>query len=271
LLPYLNRTVGKLVQIIDDEFSTNPSRAIDIVREIRRRGHKINMVFNARATDLVSDGFVENIAEFTTQFLVGAECGYDEGLRRCGKGTTCQILENAAKKLDAYGMAIKADFSFILGLPWETIEDVKQTISFAASLLSTYGIHPVMQWYCQIPGSRLWDEARRAQTLHESMYDEFGFFRNLYLTRSGIKLKPEEIWEVWEILSQMRWLTGHLFPQRSAIKFGMPPPIVKYFPFKAIEDADGGLSNLRELCRSQTGVSSSQQRLQRSMLDLKTP
>jgi anaerobic magnesium-protoporphyrin IX monomethyl ester cyclase len=251
ILPYLNRTTGNLVQIVDDEFSTNPRRGIEIARAIRKRGIKLNMVFNARATDLLTEGFVQNIAEYTYQFLVGAECGYDAGLRRCGKGTTCQILQDAAKELDAHGMAEKADFSFILGLPWESIEDVKQTVSFAMDLLSKHGIHPVLQWYCQIPGSRLWDEARRSQTLHESMYDEFGFFRNTYLTRSGITLSPQEIWEIWEILCQMRWVAGHLFPQRTAVRFGIPPPIVKYFPREAA-DNESSLSNLRELARPQS-------------------
>ena len=140
-MPYLNRTVGKIVQIIDDEFSTNPQRAIEIARTIRERGIKLNLVYNARATDLLAEGFLENMAEFTVQFLVGAESGYDAGLKRIGKGTTCQIMEDAAQKLEEYGMAEKADFSFILGLPWETIEEVKKTISFAMNLMSKHGIH----------------------------------------------------------------------------------------------------------------------------------
>jgi radical SAM superfamily enzyme YgiQ (UPF0313 family) len=256
IMPYLDRTVGKIVQIVDDEFSTDPQRAIAIVRAMKERGIKLNMVYNSRATDLLAEGFIENMAEFTVQFLVGAESGYDEGLQRIGKGTTCRIMEDAAKKLAEHGMAEKADFSFILGLPWESIEEVKKTISFAMDLLSNYGIHTVLQWYTQIPGSRLWDEGRRTQKLHESMYDEFGFFRNLYLTRGGIKLSPQDIWEIWEILSQMRWLAGHLFPRRKAIKFGIPPPIARYFPFKSL-NTDGGLSNLRELSRPQVKVGSS--------------
>jgi radical SAM superfamily enzyme YgiQ (UPF0313 family) len=253
ILPYLDRTVGKIVQIVDDEFSTNPQRAIEIARTIRERGIKLNMVYNARATDLLAEGFLENMAEFTVQFLVGAESGYDEGLKRVGKGTTCQIMEDAAKKLEEHGMAEKADFSFILGLPWETIEEVKKTISFAMNLMSQHGIHAILQWYTQIPGSRLWDEERRTQKLHESMYDELGFFRNIYLTRGGIRLSPQEIWEIWEILSQMRWLAGHLFPRRKVVKFGIPPPIVRYFPLDSL-DTDGGLANLRELSRPQIKV-----------------
>ncbi len=254
LLPYLPRTVGGLVHVVDDEFSTRPRRAIEIAQALRRRGLSPGLVFNARATDVLAPGFTESVAGFTRQFLVGAESGYDACLKRIGKGTTCRILEDAARTLERHGMAHKADFSFILGLPWEELEDVKRTISFAMHLLCSYGVRVVLQWYTQIPGSRLWDEARRAERVHESMYDEFGFFRNLYLTRGGIRLSPSEIWEVWEILRQTGWLVSHLHPGETVMRFGLPPPIAQYFPLDRLQ-IDGGLSTLRELSRPGAKVS----------------
>ena len=127
-------------------------------------------------------------------------------------------------------MAGKADFSFILGLPWEDLADVQRTISFAMHLLCTYDVRVVLQWYTQIPGSRLWDEARLAERVHQSMYDELGFFRNLYLTRGGIRLSPSQIWEVREFLQHIRWLVSHLHPAEDVMRFGFPPPIAQYFP-----------------------------------------
>ena len=248
IMPYLKRTSAKTIHIVDDEFSTRPERAIEIMQIIREHDYKPKFVYCSRATDLIAEGFVENLAEFTHQFLVGAECGYDEGLKRVGKGTTCRILEDAAKKLDEYGMASNVDFSFILGLPWEDIDDVKRTISFAMHLFGNFGIRTLLQWYTQIPGSRLWDEGRKKQILHESMYDEFGFFRNMYIARTGIGLSPQEIWEIWEMLVQLRWIASHFYPQRNMIEFGIPPPIAKYFPRASLHQK-GGLSNLRELSK----------------------
>src|SRR5262249_27150574 len=145
------------VHIIDDEFSMNPRRATEIARVIRRRGMKPKLVYDSRASDLLADGFVENIAEFTCQFLVGAECGYDEGLKRIGKGTTCAILETPAQTLRRYGIGDRAVFSFILGLLWETRAEVERTIRFAMHLHGNYNVRVLLQWYCQIPGSRLWE------------------------------------------------------------------------------------------------------------------
>jgi radical SAM superfamily enzyme YgiQ (UPF0313 family) len=135
------------VHVIDDEFSMNPRRATEIARLIRQRGLKPRLVYDSRATDLLWDGFVENIADFTCQFLVGAECGYDEGLKRIGKGTTCDILEAAASKLAQYGISDRADFSFILGLPWESRIEVERTIRFAMHLYGNYNVRILLQWY----------------------------------------------------------------------------------------------------------------------------
>ena len=69
--------------------------------------------------------------------------------------------------LAEHGLAARTDFSFILGLPWETRAEVEQTIRFATRLFVDYGVHVMLQWYRQIPGSRLWDEARRDLLVHD--------------------------------------------------------------------------------------------------------
>ncbi|MFF0343418.1 B12-binding domain-containing radical SAM protein [Kribbella sp. NPDC004875] len=242
---YTGRTNTGFVHIIDDEFSMNPRRAVRIAESIRRRGMTPSLVYDSRATDLLFPGYVESIAEFTGQFLVGAECGYDEGLERIGKGTTTDILERAAQKLMVNGIADRADFSFILGLPWETVTEVRRTIAFAAKLYATYGVRLLLQWYCQIPGSRLWQEQRDRLDVSEVMYDEFGFFRNLYLFRSGVRLTPEEIWDVSRQVRALMYLSRARNPERVMIEYGHPEPISLYFPEDLVRGTSHALPNLR--------------------------
>ena len=208
ILPHLDRTRYGTVHIIDDEFSLDPRRATAIADLIRERGLDPWLVFDSRATDLLWDGYVESIADFTCQFLVGCECGYDEGLVKIAKGTSCDILERGASKLAQCGIADRADFSFILGLPWEGRREVEKTIRFAMHLFGTYGVRILLQWYCQIPGSRLWDQDRRDQVVNERMYDNFGFFRDQYLFRSGVRLSPRDIYEIGDMVSQLQFLAG---------------------------------------------------------------
>jgi radical SAM superfamily enzyme YgiQ (UPF0313 family) len=246
-LGFIDRTTSGCVHIVDDEFSMNPRRATEIARLIEQRGLDPRLLFDSRAPDLLDPGFVPSIAEYTAGLLVGAECGYDEGLERVGKGTTCESLEGAARVLAENGIAACADFSFILGLPWETKHEVEKTIRFATHLFAEYGVHVMMQWYRQIPGSRIWEDARRAFDVHESMYDEYGFFRNLYLFRTSCRLSPKEIYEISDLTDQLRWLSELHGRERPSIVHHFPSPIAANFPRAMLDVADAGLANLRAI------------------------
>jgi len=248
VLDRMDRTTSRCVHIVDDEFSLNPARATEIARLIRERGLTPRLLFDSRARDLLHPAFVPGIAPYTAGLLVGAECGYDEGLERVGKGGTCQTLEQAAKVLSENGIAARTDFSFILGLPWETKEEVLKTIRFATHLFVEYGVHIMMQWYRQIPGSRIWEDARRDLLVHESMYDDYGFFRNLYLFKTSCRLTPREIYEIEDMTDQLRWLAELPGTTRPSIVHHFPTPILEGFPRDTLE-IDGGLSNLRAIAQ----------------------
>jgi radical SAM superfamily enzyme YgiQ (UPF0313 family) len=249
VLDRMDRTTSDCVHIVDDEFSLNPSRASEIARLIRGRGLEPRLLFDSRARDLLHPAFVPSIAPYVAGLLVGAECGYDEGLEKVGKGGTCKTLEQAAKVLAENGLAAKTDFSFILGLPWETREEVLQTIRFATHLFVEYGVHIMMQWYRQIPGSRIWEDARRDLLVHESMYDDYGFFRNLYLFRTSCRLDPREIYDIADMTDQLRWLAELPGATRPSIVHHFPTPILEGFPRETLE-IDGGLANLRAIAQS---------------------
>src|SRR6185369_12062796 len=91
----LSRAQHPIIHIVDDEFSTNPRRAMTIIDLMGRRGLAPQLVYDSRATDILHDGFISSIKGLTHRLLVGAECGYDEGLSRIGKGTSCEVLEHA--------------------------------------------------------------------------------------------------------------------------------------------------------------------------------
>ena len=246
VLAHIDRTASRCVHIVDDEFSLNPRRATAIAQLIGERGLKPRLLFDSRAQDLLHPAFAPAIAPYTAGLLVGAECGYDEGLEKVGKGTTCATLEAAARVLAANGIAAITDFSFILGLPWETKAEVLKTIRFATHLFVSYGVHVMMQWYRQIPGSRIWDDARRDQLVHESTYDDYGFFRNLYLFRTSCRLSPKEIYEVADITNQLQWLAELSGVSRPSIVHHFPTPILAGFP-RHLLDADPPRSGPLEL------------------------
>lgn len=241
LAGYLPLTTQGVVQIIDDEFSVKKERAIAIFQGFTDRGLKVKAVFSSRANDMLDEAFLKAALPHAHQFLVGAECGYNEGLKKVGKGTTVENIARAAALLDAHGLSQRADFSFVLGLPWETKAEVMETVRFAVGLQERHGVRVLLQWYCQIPGSRLWDEQRRREVLHEALYDDFGFFGSNYLFRSGIPLTPSEVHGV----------TRHIQAAQKQAPANMiqsctPEPILKYYPEIAESTAVSALANLRD-------------------------
>jgi len=242
LTGYLHLTTQGIVQIIDDEFSVKKERAIEIFNGFKERRLPVKAIFSSRANDMLDEAFLTSALPFAHQFLVGAECGYDEGLKKVGKGTTTENITRAASLLNDHGMAHRADFSFIIGLPWETKKEVMQTIHFAVGLHQRFNVKVLIQWYCQIPGSRLWDAQRKRETLHEALYDDFGFFGNNYLFRSGVPLPPSDIHEV----------TKHIHAAQAQYPGNMiqsctPEPILKFYPEITGNPESSALANLREI------------------------
>ncbi len=240
-----------LMQIVDDEWSLDRKRAIAILDELDRRGNQVRFTFDSRANDFLTTGnpadeeqYVAAVAPHTHRFLVGAECGYDEGLQKIGKGTTVAKLEGCAKLLAKYGIAQCAEYSFILGLPWEGKEEVLKTVRLAARLALKYGVQPLLQWYCQIPGSLLWDNAWKAGKVSAAMYDEFGFFRNLYLFRTAVNLTPEEIWEVMDVIYTSHSLIVMSGRPHEALHYRPPAPIEINYPPERLAATEGSANPL---------------------------
>lgn len=249
LLPYLSKTVRQTIHIVDDEFSINTRRAIAIVRLLEKQRVKAAFVYDVRANDLIDEEFTESIAPFTNQFLVGAECGYDEGLQKIGKKTTCAKLEEAAKKLREYGIADRGNFSFILGLPWEGRAEIEKTIDFASRLYGDYGVKILLQSYCLIPGSRLWQDEREKLVVTEAMYDEHGFFRNLHFWYTCQRLSPVEAWEIEDLLQSLLWLSHLAHPGKRMVQHSIPFLLAKYFPRSILKPNRYavGLDSLRQV------------------------
>lgn len=232
-----NRVIVKdVIQIMDDEWSVDRKRAIAILKEVARRNIPVKFIYDSRANDFLDEEYTETVAPYTERFLVGAECGYNEGLTKVGKGTTVEKLEACAHILSKYGIANRAEFSFIIGLPWEGKEQVLKTVRFATHLVLQYGVNVLIQWYCQIPGSLLWDESWKRGEVTPAMYDEFGFFRNLYLFRTGVHLSVEEIQDVIDAISTAHSLIVLSGRAKGSMAYRLPAPIQLYYPSAALKD-----------------------------------
>lgn len=149
---------------------------------------------------------VKALAGIVNHLLIGAECGYEEGLRRVHKGTTLTDLKESARVVWEGGISEACVYSFIVGFPWENYDDCMRTISFAADLKLRYDVRLYIQWFNTIPGSYLWNQLKREKRVDSAQYDNYGFFRNDRLFYAGVRLSPEEIARVSETISAINKL-----------------------------------------------------------------
>ena len=222
LVPETERTITRSVYLVDDEFTMNPGRARAIGDELTRRELPLGILYDSRAPDLLRPGLLRSLAPHTRSLLVGAECGYDEGLVRIGKGTTCDVLRRAAAAVADAGIARYADFSFILGLPWEGLSEVRRTIGFGFDLAQEFGVRLLFNWYAQIPGSHLWADARMQGSIHESRYDTFGVQRDPEVFFGSVHLTADQIHTV---AGEIRTACDALGGRAPKPEFGLPPAV----------------------------------------------
>ncbi|MQA28215.1 MAG: radical SAM protein [Luteitalea sp.] len=222
LMPYVERTRYGVFSFIDDLYTLDIERVPRITELILQRGLKVEATLDARATDIIRGRVAEALAPITNHMLIGAECGYDEGLKKIAKGCTTQVLERAAAILNDVGLSRQVVFSFVIGFPFETRDDCLKTIEFASNLLVKHNVRIYLQWYNTIPGSILWDELAAKGLVNIGMYDDFGFFSNPYLFRSGVQLPIDEIKELSEIIQSLNTVLLFTQPADDIIQFAPP-------------------------------------------------
>lgn len=135
----LSKMGFKQINIVDDLFTANKNRCIAICDEILRRGikHKWNAFSRV---DTVSRDLLEKLKEAgCTTLCFGIESGNQGILNTAKKKTTIEKCRKAISLCNETGMEPMG--SYILGLPGETPETVKQSLEFAKGLCRNYGFH----------------------------------------------------------------------------------------------------------------------------------
>lgn len=169
----------KQINIVDDLFTSNKNRCINICEEILRRGIRHNWTAFARV-DTVNRELLEIMKKAgCTMLCFGIESGVQEILDRVKKKTTLEKIEKALTLCREIGVVPMA--SYIMGLPGESPETVKQTMDFAKSTCNSYGFHILAPF----PGTEVrekadeygmriltsdWDKYDANQSVCESVY-----------------------------------------------------------------------------------------------------
>lgn len=157
-LQYLNTLNFHQINIADDLFTANKAHCLAVCEEIVRRKLKLTWTSFARV-DTVSDEILSKMkAAGCTAVSFGIESANPEILKTIRKGITLDQVEDAVRLCRRAGITPYA--SFILGLPGETPETIKETMKFGEKLKNlglAFGFHLLAPF----PGTEIRDRCEQ--------------------------------------------------------------------------------------------------------------
>jgi radical SAM superfamily enzyme YgiQ (UPF0313 family) len=130
------------VNMADDLFTADPRRCMAVCDEILSRGLKIKWTSFARVDTVSPELLVKMKAAGCTAVSFGIESGNPRILRSIKKGITLEQIVAAVDMCADAGVTPFA--SFILGLPGETPDSLRETLAFGQRLKEkglVYGFH----------------------------------------------------------------------------------------------------------------------------------
>jgi len=161
----------KEIHFWDDNFTLNKQRVFEIRDELKKRKIKLNFAFpNGLRVDQVDEEILRCLKEMGVYSMAfGVESGNQIILDNVKKGTNIAQIEKA------YSLAKKLGFEtwgfFMLGLPGETEETIKKTISFAKKINPDVAKFHILKPF---PGTEVFNELKEKGLITNFNYSDYG-------------------------------------------------------------------------------------------------
>ena len=127
------------INIADDLFTSDKERVKEICEGIKERSLKFVWSAFARVDTVTPEVFDLMVQAGCDSVSFGVETGNPEMLKRIKKGIKLEQVYSAVKMCQQAGMIAHA--SFIIGLPGETKDTLRESDDFAKSTKAIYGYH----------------------------------------------------------------------------------------------------------------------------------
>ena len=160
------------IHIWDDNFATSKARVLGIRDEIIRRKIKAKFAFpSGIRADFLDKEVLSALKEMGAYSLaIGVESGNQEILNRCRKGLRLERIEETMRLIKKLKLETWA--FFMIGLPGENVETIKQTIDFAKKLNPDIAKFHILKPF---PGTEVYEYLRKKNFIFTQDYNKFGF------------------------------------------------------------------------------------------------
>lgn len=190
---FLAVTGSKFVLFGDDTFTSSKKRVIDMCEKIKNLRKKYNFSWYAEGRVNVLAKFPELIEIMINAGLVklqlGIESGSQKSLDAYNKQITLEQIERVIKECSKYDNLLLHG-NIILGSPFESFEDLKESINFAKKLihLSNYSMDFLVGYLTPFVGTQIRENPEKFNL--EILYEDFEFYKFPF---SDKLLKPKEM------------------------------------------------------------------------------
>jgi radical SAM superfamily enzyme YgiQ (UPF0313 family) len=160
----------KQMIFVDDNFTSNPSRVVELCRGMRKEKFDIEWIAEGRVDVRSSEMFCEMVAAGLRVLYFGIETANQRLLDYYNKKITPEDAEKAVRAARKAGVDIIVG-SFVIGASDETREEIQNTIDFAKRIPLDVPQFNILYAY---PGNDLWNEFVQKGLLDVEKYWEIG-------------------------------------------------------------------------------------------------
>ena len=160
----------KQLIFVDDNFTLNPKRVVELCKGMRKEKLDIEWIAEGRVDVRSSDMFREMVAAGLRVMYFGIENANQRLLDYYNKKATPEQAEKAVRTARKAGVDIIVG-SFVIGASDETREEIQNTINFAKRIPIDI---PQFNILCAYPGNDIWDEFAEKGLLDDEKYWEIG-------------------------------------------------------------------------------------------------
>jgi radical SAM superfamily enzyme YgiQ (UPF0313 family) len=160
---------------LEETFSTYKQRVIELCQGIVASGVKVDWTTSSRADRIDHDILAAMKEAGCTEIAIGVESGDEQVLAKAAKGVKLSEIKRAFRMIKDYGISTYG--YFILGLPYETEQTLRNTIDFAIELDIDYAQFSIL---IPLPGTEVWHMAQEGKVLRNLAKDwgEYNFYND---------------------------------------------------------------------------------------------
>lgn len=156
------------VQVYDDTFTWSKKRLIDICKGIVGRSIKVRWAIRDRVSSATPESLEWLARAGCSRIHFGIESGSNKTLKQIKKAITTEQAVEAVRLAKQHGLEVMG--YFMIGLPGETVEDMRETIKFATRLDLDYVTFSVTVPYA---GTEMYEEGLRTGVIPNDYWLEY--------------------------------------------------------------------------------------------------